>query len=129
MHVHLSEIKGFQSIQFEPEEEVEDGEFPVESASTNELRQGLGSDLVHGVDDTTGHLDPTDHLRPVERALMLTEFDRLVMPLRDQGEEIVSEAPVRTVPVASEEPDQLHLGTTILDRRDGIPRILAREHG
>lgn len=127
MHMHSAEVKRFQSVQLEPYKEVENGKLPIERASTDESRQLVRSDLVHGVDQTARHLDPVGHLRPLERASVLTEFDRLVR-LRDQREEVVSEAPVRAVFGPRIQPHQLPLGSATLDRRHGVPRVLAFEH-
>ena len=121
-------VTGDQGFQFEPGEEVQNGVFPVKSASADELRQVCGAGSVHRIHHTAHHLDPIDHLRPLERALVLAEFDRLVRR-RDQRTEIVREAPIRMTPAAGIEPHQRALRLTALDHRDGVPRVLTLEHG
>ena len=126
--MQLPLVTGDQSFQFEPWEEVNDGVFPVKSASADELRQISGAGSVHRIHHSTHQLHPIYHLRPVERAFVLAEFDRLVRR-RDQRTEIVSEAPIRMAPTAGIEPHQWPLRLTALDHRDGIPRVLTPEHG
>lgn len=128
MHMHVSEVKRFQSVQPEPNEEVENGKVPIKRARSDELRQLVRSHLVHRVDQAANHLHPVDHLRPRERAPVLAELDRPVRR-RDEREEIVREAPVRIVLGARVQPHQLPHGSPALDHRDRVPGVLAFEHG
>ena len=127
MHMHFSTVKGYLSLQFKPKEEIENGEFAIKSASTDELRQAISTDFMHRVDDTTSHLDPIRHLRPLERTLVLTKLNRLMRP-QDHRKEIISKAPVGTAVTVRIQPHQLRPRSATLDRRDGIPRILASEY-
>lgn len=127
MHMPFSTVEGDQSLQFEPKEEIENGEFPVKSTSADELRQAVSTDFMHCLDNTTSHLDPIRHLRPVKRTLVLTKLNRLMRP-QDQRKEIISEAPIRTALTASIQPHQPRPRSATLNRRHRIPRILASEY-
>ena len=128
MHMPFSTVEGNQGLHFKAKEKIENGKFAIKSASTDELRQAVSTSFMHRVDDSTSHLDPVRHLRPIECALVLTKLNRL-MRARDDRKEIISKAPVWTALTACIQPHQLRPRSTTLDRRDGIPRILASEHG
>ena len=121
-----SGVKRDQSIQSKPKQKIEHRKPPVKSASTNELRQIAGADLMHRRNQTTRHLNPIHHLGPVDRTLMLTELNRL-MSSQDQGEQIISEAPVRIAPTACIQLHQLRLRSATLHYSHRLPRILALE--
>ena len=75
MRMQTGSVKRGQTFQSAFHEEIDGGESRVESASADEPRQAGDGDVVHCDDDSTRHLNPIQHLRPVEGSLMLTELD------------------------------------------------------
>ena len=94
MDVQPAPVEGDQPIQSEPLEEPENGASSVKSVGADELRHTDRAGLMHRIDHAARDLDPVDHLEPVERTHVLTEFDRLVKG-RDQRKEVVGKALIR----------------------------------